>query len=151
MGRKFNNQPTINPQHVNPHKQITQVFCKPLAKLKSSKSNKSKSETTTVSTVLTTQIPKSSTNVQKKSQNTISSKSDQWQKVKETKAAKRARLLAEKRNQISSSPSRSLTKEDFLKNSEKKKKTRNVLSVHPSDEDMSTSDVDEEEPYQTNS
>ncbi|GBN56055.1 hypothetical protein AVEN_160577-1 [Araneus ventricosus] len=127
----------------------------PLAKLKSSKSNKSKSETTTVSTVLNTQIPKSSTNIQKKSQNSKSSKSDQWQKVKETKAAKRARLLAEKRNQISSSPSQSLKKEDFLKKSEKhQEKDSNsdlVLCVHPSDEDMSTSDVDEEEPSQTNS
>ncbi|GBN73104.1 hypothetical protein AVEN_189694-1 [Araneus ventricosus] len=126
----------------------------PLAKLKSSKSNKSTSEATIVSTVLTTPIPKSSPNVQKKSQNTKSSKSDQWQKVKETKAAKRARRLAEKRNQISSSPSRSLTKEDFLKNSEKNQEKETdsdlVLSVHPSDEDMSTSDVDEEEPSQTN-
>ncbi|GBN13177.1 hypothetical protein AVEN_9883-1 [Araneus ventricosus] len=156
-GKKI--QPTINQpaacQSAQTDEQITQVFCMPLAKLKSSKSNKSKSETTTVSTVLNTQIPKSSTNVQKKSQNTKSSKSDQWQKVKETKAAKRARLLAEKRNQISSSPSRSLTKEDFLKKSgkhqEKDSDSDLVLSVHPSDEDMSTSDVDEEEPSQTNS
>ncbi|GBN46845.1 hypothetical protein AVEN_275020-1 [Araneus ventricosus] len=127
----------------------------PLVKLKSSKSNKSKSETTTVSTVLTTQIPKSSTNVQKKSQNTKSSKSHQWQKVKETKAAKRARLFAENRNQISSSPSRSLTKEDFLKNSEKKNEEKEsdsdlVLSVHPCRDSSSNEDVTRRSNFSTN-
>ncbi|GBL77581.1 hypothetical protein AVEN_37636-1 [Araneus ventricosus] len=61
-----NNQPA-GCQSAQTEEQITQVFCMPLAKLKS---NNSKSETTTVSTVLTTQTPKSSTNVKKKSQNT---------------------------------------------------------------------------------
>ncbi|GBM88071.1 hypothetical protein AVEN_78021-1 [Araneus ventricosus] len=43
-------------------------------------------------------------------------KSNEWMKVKETKAAKRARLLAEKRDQVFSHslPNRSPSREDFL-------------------------------------
>ncbi|GBO17071.1 hypothetical protein AVEN_26384-1 [Araneus ventricosus] len=75
-------------------------------------------------------------------------KSNEWVKVKETKAAKRARLLAEKREQVFSHslPNRSFSREDFLKDSVKEGKNNDddsLLKVYPSDDDMSTGEVED--------
>ncbi|GBO25836.1 hypothetical protein AVEN_65614-1 [Araneus ventricosus] len=75
-------------------------------------------------------------------------KSNEWVKVKETKAAKRARLLAEKREQVFSHslPNRSPSREDFLKDSVKEGKNNDddsLLKVYPSDDDMSTGEVED--------
>ncbi|GBN99203.1 hypothetical protein AVEN_56488-1 [Araneus ventricosus] len=75
-------------------------------------------------------------------------KSNEWVKVKETKAAKRARLLAEKRDQVFSHslPNRSPSREDFLKDSVKEGKNNDddsLLKVYPSDDDMSTGEVED--------
>ncbi|GBO21869.1 hypothetical protein AVEN_157176-1 [Araneus ventricosus] len=75
-------------------------------------------------------------------------KSNEWMKVKETKAAKRARLLAEKRDQdfSHSLPNRSPSREDFLKDSVKEGKNNDddsLLTVYPSDDDMSTGEVED--------
>ncbi|GBM82351.1 hypothetical protein AVEN_54782-1 [Araneus ventricosus] len=75
-------------------------------------------------------------------------KSNEWVKVKETKAAKRARLLAEKRYQVFSHslPNRSPSREDFLKDSVTEGKNNDddsLLKVYPSDDDMSTGEVED--------
>ncbi|GBN90348.1 hypothetical protein AVEN_171825-1 [Araneus ventricosus] len=70
-------------------------------------------------------------------------KSNEWVKLKETKATKRARILAEKRDQVFSYslPNRSPSREDFLKDSVKEGKNNDddsLLKVYSSDDDMST-------------
>ncbi|GBN98557.1 hypothetical protein AVEN_24558-1 [Araneus ventricosus] len=68
--------------------------------------------------------------------------------AKESKEEKRARILAAKRDQ-SSLGDGSLSREDFLKDSFKTNKigddddSDSLLKVHPSEDDMSTSEVDE--------
>ncbi|GBO08911.1 hypothetical protein AVEN_146545-1 [Araneus ventricosus] len=75
-------------------------------------------------------------------------KSNQLAKAKESKEEKRARILAAKRDQ-SSLGDRSLSREDFLKDSFKQNNIdddddSDTLKVHPSEEsDMSTSEVDD--------
>ncbi|GBN07216.1 hypothetical protein AVEN_246885-1 [Araneus ventricosus] len=77
-------------------------------------------------------------------------KDGKWEKVKESKAAKRARILAEKRNQNSSLLNKqTLNKQDFLKvpkNVSMENESDPPLKVYTSDEDdlseMSTSDTD---------
>ncbi|GBN79623.1 hypothetical protein AVEN_125806-1 [Araneus ventricosus] len=75
-------------------------------------------------------------------------KSNEWVKVKETKAAKRARQLAEKSDQVFSHslPNRFPSREDFLKDSVKEGKNNDddsLLKVYPSDDDMSTGEVED--------
>ncbi|GBN14547.1 hypothetical protein AVEN_139703-1 [Araneus ventricosus] len=131
-------------QSTQTDEKITKVFVPPLVKLKpvtvrSLRAQKASAEKPNVSS------PKD----QSLHKNEKSSKSEKWQQVKESKAAKRARVLAEQRNQELALPSnRPLTEKDFRIKT--KVKTDNdtdsdlVLSVHPSDEEMSTSEVDEE-------
>ncbi|GBO05877.1 hypothetical protein AVEN_44986-1 [Araneus ventricosus] len=77
-------------------------------------------------------------------------KDRKWEKVKESKAAKRARILAEKRNRNSSLLNKqTLNKQDFLKvpkNVSMDNESDPPLKVYTSDEDdlsdMSTSDTD---------
>ncbi|GBN11677.1 hypothetical protein AVEN_71278-1 [Araneus ventricosus] len=75
-------------------------------------------------------------------------KSNQLTQAKESKEEKRARILAAKRDQ-SSLGDGSLSREDFLKDSFKTNKigddddSDSLLKVHPSEDDMSTSEVDE--------
>ncbi|GBN41123.1 hypothetical protein AVEN_102793-1 [Araneus ventricosus] len=75
-------------------------------------------------------------------------KSNQLTQAKESKEEKRARILAAKRDQ-SSLGDGSLSREDFLKDSVKTNKigddddSDSLLKVHPSEDDMSTSEVDE--------
>ncbi|GBN71368.1 hypothetical protein AVEN_149344-1 [Araneus ventricosus] len=75
-------------------------------------------------------------------------KSNQLTQAKESKEEKRARILAAKRDQ-SSLGDGSLSREDFLKDSFKTNKigddddSDSLIKVHPSEDDMSTSEVDE--------
>ncbi|GBM75844.1 hypothetical protein AVEN_45430-1 [Araneus ventricosus] len=75
-------------------------------------------------------------------------KSNQLTQAKDSKEEKRARILAAKRDQ-SSLGDGSLSREDFLKDSFKTNKigddddSDSLIKVHPSDDDMSTSEVDE--------
>ncbi|GBM39890.1 hypothetical protein AVEN_14871-1, partial [Araneus ventricosus] len=127
-------------QSTQTDEKITKVVVPPLVKLKpvtvrSLRAQKASAEKPNVSS------PKD----QSLHKNEKSSKSEKWQQVKESKAAKRDRVLAERRNQELTLPSnRPLTEKDFRIKT--KVKTDNdtdsdlVLSVHPSDEDMSTSE-----------
>ncbi|GBM66008.1 hypothetical protein AVEN_152208-1 [Araneus ventricosus] len=75
-------------------------------------------------------------------------KSNQLAQAKESKDEKRARIIAAKRDQ-SSLGDRHLSREDFLKDSFKTNKigddddSDSLIKVHPSEDDMSTSEVDE--------
>ncbi|GBN27819.1 hypothetical protein AVEN_28119-1 [Araneus ventricosus] len=75
-------------------------------------------------------------------------KSNQLTEAKDSKEEKRARILAAKRDQ-SSLGDGSLSREDFLKDSFKTNKigddddSDSLIKVHPSEDDMSTSEVDE--------
>ncbi|GBM13718.1 hypothetical protein AVEN_76454-1 [Araneus ventricosus] len=75
--------------------------------------------------------------------------------LKNQRKAKKARLLAERRGHVLQSRSRSLTREDFLKNPKSKLNEHVdsdlVLSVHPSDDDMATSDMEDSSPASANS
>ncbi|GBN09366.1 hypothetical protein AVEN_156325-1 [Araneus ventricosus] len=77
----------------------------------------------------------------------LTKKSNQLAQAKESKEDKRARILAAKRDQTSLGDG-SLSREDFLKDSFKTNKigdddSDSLLKVHPSEDDMSTSEVDE--------
>ncbi|GBO43133.1 hypothetical protein AVEN_129814-1 [Araneus ventricosus] len=117
--------------------------------------NKSSSSTTLNEQPSTSKVPspvKSKT--PGKSKNTDNSKqmkkAGKWETVKESKAAKRARILAGKRNQDSSLLNKqALNKQDFLKvpkNTSMENESDPPLKVYTSDDDdlsdMSTSDTD---------
>ncbi|GBN58659.1 hypothetical protein AVEN_243517-1 [Araneus ventricosus] len=78
----------------------------------------------------------------------LTKKSNQLAQAKESKEDKRARILAAKRDQTSLGDG-SLSREDFLKDSFKTNKigddddSDSLIKVHPSEDDMSTSEVDE--------
>ncbi|GBN27834.1 hypothetical protein AVEN_28132-1 [Araneus ventricosus] len=78
----------------------------------------------------------------------LTKKSNQLAQAKESKEDKRARILAAKRDQTSLGDG-SLSREDFFKDSFKTNKigddddSDSLLKVHPSEDDMSTSEVDE--------
>ncbi|GBM13225.1 hypothetical protein AVEN_259134-1 [Araneus ventricosus] len=127
------------------HEKITKFVVPPLVKLKPVTVRSLRAQKASSAEKPNVSFPKD----QSLHKNEKSSKSEKWQQVKESKAAKRARVLAERRNQELTLPSnRPLTEKDFRIKT--KVKTDNdtdsdlVLSVHPSDEDMSASEVDEE-------
>ncbi|GBN39751.1 hypothetical protein AVEN_61598-1 [Araneus ventricosus] len=160
---------TYLPQNIQPEKQATRIHC-PTCCCQPVKPSKSpiKTSSPSSSTVFEkTQLPttnqvtdkpqasglRSTTASPRKltsktSENTKQlKKSEQWERAKESKAAKRARVLAEKRKQTSTSHKKeSLSKEDFLK---EPVKASNVdsdppFNFHPTDEDdMSTSGTDD--------
>ncbi|GBN88362.1 hypothetical protein AVEN_166825-1 [Araneus ventricosus] len=132
-------------QSTQTDEKITKVVVPPLVKLKPVTVRSLRAQKASSAEKPNLSLPKD----QFLHKNEKSSKSEKWQQVKESKAAKRARVLAERRNQELTLPSnRPLTEKDFRIKT--KVKTDNdtdsdlVLSVNPSDEDMSTSEVDEE-------
>ncbi|GBO22673.1 hypothetical protein AVEN_230202-1 [Araneus ventricosus] len=140
---------------------LTKVIDPPLMKLKPVKPNVLRVKNVSIAKT-STESPlthsAAQSKIKKHSQNAKQAKaSDQWELVKESKAAKKARLLAERRGHVlqSLSRSRSLTREDFLKNPKSKLDEHVdsdlVLSVHPSDDDMSTSDMEDSSPASANS
>ncbi|XP_055928779.1 uncharacterized protein DDB_G0289357-like [Argiope bruennichi] len=75
-------------------------------------------------------------------------KSNDKEKVKESKSSKRVRILANKRDQniLNTSANRSPTRQDFLKDSRKKnfndgEDSDSLFKVHPSEDEMSTSEA----------
>ncbi|GBN87406.1 hypothetical protein AVEN_104529-1 [Araneus ventricosus] len=133
---------------------LTKVIVPPLIKLTPVKPNVLRVKNVST-TKPSTESPSTTSAAQSKFKK--HSQNAQWELVKESKAAKKARLLAERRGHVlqSLSRSRSLTREDFLQNPKSKLDEHVdsdlVLSVHPSDDDMSTSDLEDSSPAAANS